>query len=300
MENPNKTLEETIKYLRRIEIYLKGENCHRSNYKYFQRILRSKVVVTNLSKSMNFYFNGCSFTYGDELTNPQQDSWPTVVSAQLKANFLNDAVSGGTNERIVYKTIQNINNYDYFFIAWTSYSRFTEYNPIDNYEVNFNPTLNLNPKLHYSNDLKKNYQKYINYGTLYYKHWFNELYQFKKWLQQIILLQSFFKVRNKPYLMMNATDNRLWAWLQPKETFIDSTKHLIDFFENINDDQLFNEYYWIQELVALIDTSTFIGWNQWSLRRINDNHPCGPGGHFLEDGHKAVAKKVIKHYNKTL
>jgi len=28
MENPNKTLEETIKYLRRIEIYLKGENCY--------------------------------------------------------------------------------------------------------------------------------------------------------------------------------------------------------------------------------------------------------------------------------
>ena len=127
---------------------------------------------------MKLYFNGCSFTYGTELKNPGSDSWPTLVSAYLKSDFLNDAVPGGTNDRIMYKTIQNINHYDCFFIAWTFYSRFTEYNPVDNFEINFTPNMNLDTSLHHSDDLKKNYQKYQDYGNLYYKHWFNELFEF--------------------------------------------------------------------------------------------------------------------------
>lgn len=82
-------------------------------------------------------------------------------------------------------------------IAWTDYTRFTEYNPVDNFEINFNAALNLDASLHYSDDLKNNYKKYKNYGDLYYKYWFNELYEFKKWLQQIMLLQSFFDVHKK-------------------------------------------------------------------------------------------------------
>ena len=142
---------------------------------------------------MRVYFNGCSLTYGDELSTPKISAWPTLMSKRLDLEFTNDAVNGGTNQRIMYKTIQEINNYDCFVIAWTTYTRFTEYNPVDNFEINFNPQLNLDVSLHHSDDLKLNYAKYQNYGTMYYKHWFNELYQFKQWLQQIILLQSLFK-----------------------------------------------------------------------------------------------------------
>jgi hypothetical protein len=248
---------------------------------------------------MKLYFNGCSFTYGDELTNPQQSAWPTLVVDFLKCDFSNDAISGGTNDRIMYKTIQNINNYDYFFIAWTTYTRFTEYNPVDNFEINFNPNLNLDASLHYSDDLKKNYKKYKDYGNLYYKHWFNELYEFKKWLQQIVLLQSFFKAHNKPYLMLNTISNNLSAWLQPQEKFIDATRHLLDFFNYLNDDQLLNEHLQIQELHSMINKSTFIEWNNWSIKNLCSSHPCGPGGHLLEKGHQAVANKVIEYYNKT-
>lgn len=247
---------------------------------------------------MKIYFNGCSFTYGDELANPQQDSWPSLVSANLKFDFLNDAVPGGTNDRTMYKTIQNINHYDYFVIAWTFYTRFTEYNPVDNFEINFNPNLILNTSLHYSDDLKKNYSKFLDYGTLYYKHWFNELFEFKKWLQQIILLQSFFKSNNKPYLMLNAGGNNLSLFLQSREKFINATKHLLDFFNYLNDDQLLNEYTQIQELNSMIDPSTFIGWNKYDMQELTNGCTRGPGGHFLEDGHIAVANKVIEHYNK--
>ena len=249
---------------------------------------------------MKLYFNGCSFTYGDELKNPQQSAWPTLTADHLKYDFLNDAVPGGTNDRTMYKTIQNINNYDYFFIAWTMYTRFTEYNPVDNFEINFNPHLNLDPSLHYSNDLKINYSKYKDYGQMYYASWYNDLFEFKKWLQQIILLQSFFKQHNKPFLMLNTSNNNLPLWLQPRDKFIAATKHLLSFFEYLDDDRLLNEHLQIQELHSMIDKSTFIECDSWSIIDLCSSYPCGPGGHLLEDGHRAVANKVVKYYNKII
>jgi len=245
---------------------------------------------------MNLYFNGCSFTYGDELDNPARDSWPTLVASSLSSEFLNNAVSGGTNQQTVYQTIQHSNNYDFFFIAWTFYSRFTEYNPVDNFEINFNPQLAINAKMHYSDDLKKNYAKFETYGKLYYTHWFNELYEFKKWLQQIILLQSFLKVNQKKCIMLNTTDNNLSLWLKPENEFIQATKKLIPFFDYINDDQLLTEHYQIQQLVAMIDQSTFLGWNNWNMQGLTSQYPTGANGHLLKDGHVAIANTVLDYF----
>lgn len=248
---------------------------------------------------MNLYFNGCSFTYGDELQDPKNSAWPSLVAKTLGCNSLNDAISGGSNERIVYNTLFSSNDFDYFMIAWTDYTRFTEYNPVDNFEINFTAALNLDASLHYSDDLKNNYKKYKNYGDLYYKYWFNELYQFKKWLQQIILLQSFFDVHKKKYLMLNTMENNLHRWLQPHNLFIEKTRHLISFFDYADDQQLLNEHEQIQALTSLIDKSKFIGWNEWYILSLRTDYPCGPGGHLLEAGHDAVAKKVLDYYNKT-
>ena len=247
---------------------------------------------------MKLYFNGCSLTFGHELTNPEKNAYPVHVASELNSEFLNDAVPGGTNQRTAYKTIQEIDNFDVFFIAWTSYARFTEYNPVDNFEINFNPSLNLNPRLHYSNDLKVNYSKYKNYGELYYKYWYNELYEFKKWLQEIIMLQSLLELQNKKYMMLNTMENNLSSWLQPENRFIDSIKDLIDFFDYLDDSQLLKEHYKIQKLVSLINKNTFLEWNDWCITQLCSSYPCGPGGHLLEDGHKKIAEKVINFYKK--
>lgn len=244
---------------------------------------------------MKIYFNGCSFTYGDELSDPKKNAWPVLVANKLQADFLNDAVSGGTNQRTVYKTLCNKDQFDYFVVAWTVYTRFTEYNPVDNFEINFNPTLNLDPNLHYSNDLKKNFSKYKTFGKLYYTHWYNELYEFKKWLQEILLLQSFFNSHQKKYIMLNTFENNLSKWLQPKDKFISATKNLIPFFDYIDDVSLLTEWSLIQSLVADIDTSTFIDWNQWTISDLKIQFSTGPGGHILDAGHAAVAEKVIAH-----
>jgi hypothetical protein len=248
---------------------------------------------------MKLYFNGCSTTFGDELSNPQKDAWPALVASHLQFDFLNDAAPGGSNDRIVYKVCQHINHHDFFFIVWTTYTRFTEYNPVDNFEINFTPQMALDASSHYSDDLKKNYRKFKTYGEMYYKYWFNELYEFKKWLQQIVLLQSLFKSQGKKYLMLNNTDNHLSIWLQPQNMFIESVRPLLEFFDYLNDDQLLEEHRQIQELDSMIDKSKFIEWNNWVLGDMTKKYPCGPRGHILEDGHQAVAKKVLEYYNNT-
>jgi hypothetical protein len=99
--------------------------------------------------------------------------------------------------------------------------------------------------------------------------------------------------------MLNTARNELSAWLQPKENFINATRRLLDFFDYLNDDQLLNEQQQIQELQSMIDKLTFIEWNSWTIEDLKLIYPCGPMGHILEDGHQAVANKVINHYNKT-
>ena len=247
---------------------------------------------------MRIYANGCSLTYGDELEDPTSQSWPVLIAKKIGAELKNDAVSGGTNQRIMYRAIQAINDYDFFIFAWTNYARFTEYNPVDNFEINFTPQLNIDVSLHLSNDLKENYKKYHDDGKMYYRHWFNELYQFKQWLQQIILLQSFLKQHNKRYIMMNAVHNNLSDWLSPRNEFISRVSTMLDFFDLLSDDLLLEEHQKIQDLLSMIDQSSFLEFNTWCINDVNDQFPYGTGGHPLEDGHIAVADKVIDFYNK--
>ena len=119
---------------------------------------------------MSIYACGCSFTYGDELKNPAESAWPILLGEKLNQPVSNFAVSGGTNFRTVYQTIKNLNKYDFYLIAWTSYSRFTFYKSDNNFEVNFNPQL--------KNSLYSNEEFFKDWGKILYTHWYNELYAF--------------------------------------------------------------------------------------------------------------------------
>ena len=93
--------------------------------------------------------------------------------------------------------------------------------------------------------------------------------------------------------------NNISSWSQPQENFIPAVRHLIDFFDYIDDDQLLAEHLQIQDLLSMIDKSTFIAWGDWDIKELTSVYPTGPGGHILEDGHRAVADIVLDHYNKT-
>ena len=234
---------------------------------------------------MRIYACGCSFTYGDELKNTNKSAWPVRLAEKLSASIDNNAVNGGTNTRTVYQTIKNTQeNYDLYLIAWTTYSRFTFYKSDNNFETNFNPNL--------KNSYYENEKFYSAWGNDLYKYWYNELFAFKLWLQQIIQLQQILK--DKKYLMLNTIENNLSKWLAPKESFINSVTELIN-IDLMNDKQIIDEYKEIQYYISLIDFSKFYRWNEFCISDLCKNFPCGPNGHILEEGHDQLANLIHQH-----
>lgn len=234
---------------------------------------------------MKLYFNGCSHTYGDDLSD-RNLAWPALVAKQLSCEFVNDAVSGGSNDRIVYRTINHAHKFDRIYIAWTYTTRFTRYRADNNYEVNFNPQL--------KNSMYGSNPEFKEYGKWHYQVWHNELYSFKLWLQDIILLQRYLESINKPYVMVNSDNNYLDRWNVGWPSFNSSVQSLLC-FDLMNDNQLLQEHTEIQLLLSQINTDTFIGWQDWWLTKVNDLYPVGPTGHLLDSGHQYIADYIQKH-----
>lgn len=235
---------------------------------------------------MKLYFNGCSHTAGDDLLEPNKTAWPAVLSNSLGCEFLNDAVSGGTNDRTIYRVIKNIDLYDKFYIAWTYTNRFTHYRRDNNYEVTYNINL--------YNDMFKTNPDFIDYGNLHYKLFHNELFHFKLWLQQIILLQSYLKGKNKKYVMINAAHNFLSHWTADWGTFNSEVKDLLC-FDIMDDDQLHNEHLEIKHLVEQIDFTHYLGWKNFTIHGLYKSFPLGPTRHLLEDGQRAIADYILQN-----
>jgi hypothetical protein len=235
---------------------------------------------------MRLYFNGCSHTYGDDLADPASAAWPTLVGNHYNCDFLNDSMSGGTNDRIMYRAIKQANQFDKFYIAWTYTSRFTRYRSDNNFGINFNIQLT---NTSYNKD-----PTFLEYGKIHYAVWHNELYAFKLWLQNIILLQRFFESIKKPYLMLNSVENYVGEWTAGWDNFNNSVKSLLC-FDLMNDDQLYSEHLEIQQLLSQINFDHYIGWNTRCLTTFLSEYPVGVTKHLLEDGHKATAEYIIQH-----
>jgi hypothetical protein len=235
---------------------------------------------------MKLYFNGCSHTYGDDLEFQSKDAWPSVIGQMKNCDFVNFAVSGGTNDHIKYLTVKHVNDFDKFYIAWTNISRFTRYRSDNNHAVNFN--------VQYKHKLYGNDPEFKTYAKLHYKIWYNELYAFKTWLQDIVLLQRFLESHNKPYVMLNAFNNLIDRFTVDWQNFNNSVKSIVC-FDLMDDQQLFLEHAEIQKLLGQINFENYIGWNTWWLTKMLLSYPVGPTEHLLEEGHLATAKYILEH-----
>ena len=233
---------------------------------------------------MRLYFNGCSHTYGDDLDSPATQSWPSIVANTAGCDFLNDAVGGNANDHIMYRTIKNAHAFDKIYIAWTYIERFTRYRADNNYVVNFNSNLN--------NSLYGNDSNFINYGKMHYAVWHNDLYSFKLWLQNIIMMQRYLESVKKPYVMVNTSNNQIDRWTSSWPNFVSSVQSLLC-FDLMNDDQLYQEHEEIQQLLTQINFDHYIGWNTWWLTK--DSFATGATGHYLSQGHEHIAKYILKH-----
>lgn len=234
---------------------------------------------------MTAFFIGCSFTYGDDLEN-KNDAWPALVAKSKKIDFVNGAVSGSSNERIVYQVVKNLDEHDRFYIAWSDISRFTRYFN-DNHEINFNINL--------KNSRFSNEPCFVDYGKLHYRYWYNELYAFKAWLQQVVLLQTYLDANSKKWTMINAFDNNVRRWTGDWLDFKNNVKSLLC-FDQMDDEQLFLEHSEIKKLEQKIDTTRFMGWRECvTLKTLTRNYPKGPTNHPLRQGHQAIAEYILSY-----
>lgn len=236
---------------------------------------------------MRIYSVGCSTTIGEELKDPANACWPALVAKKFGAELVNDAHWGGTNPRTLYRTIKHTQDaFDLYLIAWSADSRFTFYNADTNEEVNFTPKLISDP-----HDQQDNYKIW---GRTLYQSWYNRLYGFKQWLQNIVALQAVLERNNCNYLMLNTVHNNLDRWLSPPETFLDNVRKMIN-VEVMNDEQIFAEHREIQYYVQLINTSKFYKWREFAIRDLDHAFPMGPKNHMLEAGHQHLAELIYDH-----
>jgi hypothetical protein len=178
-----------------------------------------------------------------------QNVWAGIVASYYNAQSFNDATKGGSNSRIVSRTIPQIHNFDKFYIQWTNANRFTLHDATNWYEINF--------QKHLSHDLYRKKDYFLKFGKFYYTYWSNSLFDFKKWLEQIILLQSFFKRYNKPYLMFSSCHNDYEIYCSSREEFISKISKILD-ITNIGDEEIFSQYDQVQSLLKMVDFKNFI------------------------------------------
>lgn len=98
----------------------------------------------------------------------------------------------------------------------------------------------------------------------YISRYYDDKYLYTEYLLNIILLQSFLSQHNRKYIMIDAFGN---------------TKA-----RNLN-----------TSLNKLINTEYFLGWPMESMMEWTYGTAQGPNGHFLEQGHEIVAKKLYEY-----
>lgn len=102
----------------------------------------------------------------------------------------------------------------------------------------------------------------------YFKFNYDKDFAFRQWLTQIVALQGYLKSIGQKYIFCNV------AGLQG------------DFVKYSGD---------LEHLLNKINKDFYVGWPYNGMLEWAKYTPIGPGGHFLEEGHKLVADKINEH-----
>lgn len=210
---------------------------------------------------------GDSFTYGEELEFPDRDSWPTVLANMLNYQVINKGIPASSNCKIIRQLLEtNLNLYDLVVIAWSNFDRIELADENGIYDAwpggKRTELVNQAP-------WRKTVTDYIT------RHHDSD-YTYRKYLINVILVQSYLKTNNKPYVMLDAFGNHVYTGRTDPNNI---------------------------DLIEQIDVTRYLGWPNESMLEWTKNSPTGdrwpilfgPHGHFLEEGHQIVANKIYKH-----
>ena len=65
-------------------------------------------------KVKRLYTIGDSWTYGHDLENPKEQSWPTLLSREFDCELMNNAENGGSNDWMFRKTVEWVSEHKNF------------------------------------------------------------------------------------------------------------------------------------------------------------------------------------------
>ena len=204
---------------------------------------------------------GDSFTYGEELTD-RSVSWPCLLADRLGYELTTLALPAKGNDYMVRKVIENADEYDLIVVAWSHFARLEFADEHGIYDIWPGNAGNL-----FTNELsyRKDILSYIN------RH-HDDQYSYSRYLINIILLQNYFKQNNKKYIMLTSFN----------QNYIGDLAH-VKFREKLS------------HLVDKVDQQYYIGWPDKTMMEWTYGTAKGPGGHFLEQGHRIVADNVYEH-----
>lgn len=195
---------------------------------------------------------GCSFTKGVGL-GPKESPWPNLLAKKLDFKLVNLAQPGAGNQYISNQILSHGPQPNALYIVcWSSWARY-------DFATNQGKIIHINPSWTGRNELAK----------IIYANYYNPTYLYKKFLLNVVLLQSWFKAHNLNYIMFDAMTN-----VQPQE----------DYYDSLDMIRLENQ----------IDQSHYIGFQRLSIdnivhhNKLNDGHPNAAG-------HELVCEFLYQH-----
>lgn len=210
------------------------------------------------------YAIGDSFTYGEELST-QDSAWPSVLSNILNKPVINLGRRATGNTRMIKRAIDSvINGAEMIIVGWSDVNRKEFADDLGIYDI----WAGRNWRAFQGNDPTHRITM-IKYLTAYDA----PEYYYANWLRQIILLQSFCKLKNIPCIMFIACG------------------------ANESHTMYHTQF---SELVDQIDQSMFVDGMFNSVAEWTYGLPYGDNGHPLEAGHQTIAEKINKHINNSV
>lgn len=201
---------------------------------------------------------GDSFTYGDELTDHYQ-AWPYQLADLAGYEVHNMGQSGSSNASILRRTLEELaeNHYDLVIIGWTSPGRI-EWKDDIGIAYNIWPGYPSDTKFFTDHPWRVDFLNFISQHH-------NSAWLYQQYLIQVISLQSYFKVHNINYCMINVRQN--------------------DYYRAVGKESH-------EQLAKQVDVDKFIGWEQFGMVELTANLPKGAGNHPLEKGHERIANEI--------
>ena len=222
------------------------------------------------------YVNGDSWTYGSELRNPtrlditndfdpvhnayrQAHNWTGQLSRAYDLPLVDGSWAGGSNDRIVRTTIADVSKLlqsgkkPFAIVAWTQLQRFELFSE-GHWKEFVSPKDTSTPPI----------------GFEIWEKYSNDYSDVMRYIQQIILLDAFFKVNNVPYLGTNIF------------------RHNYNVMEDYARDPSLKPYlYQLGKTVKMERHMYHYAISQILTAQIDVEY--GAGGHPLERGHTLIA-----------